>query len=177
MPAETAAINACYGMSAMQAPSCYRWPAAGSVTPTLRLADQEVAKGLDPCDRLKLLRIDEVGVERERLRIAKQLHQAAVLLDDIVGQHRDAEAGLAGAQNADDVIDDEMRRARALAVAGDIDQPARVLQEGRHIAAEHQQMMPIEVIVRARGAAPLEIFRRRISVEMHREQLALDQVR
>ena len=67
--------------------------------------------------------------------------------------------------------------ARALAVAADIDQPAGVLQIGRHLAAEHQQMMLVEVLVGARRAEALEIFRRRIGVEMHRKQLALDQVR
>src|SRR6267378_811282 len=48
---------------------------------------------------------------------------------------------------------------------------------GRHRrAAEHQQTMMVEVLVITRRAEALEIFRRCVGVEMHREQLALNEV-
>ena len=43
-------------------------------------------------------------------------------------------------------------------------------------AAEHQQTMIVEFFVAARRAEALQIFRRRAGMEVHREQLALDQV-
>ena len=46
----------------------------------------------------------------------------------------------------------------------------------RHRAAEQHDAVLVELFVRARRAEALEIFRRRIGMEMHREQLALDQV-
>ncbi len=66
--------------------------------------------------------------------------------------------------------------ARALAVAADVDQPAPVLQMRRHRSRRAREAMIVEIVVRARRAEALEIFGRGIGVEMHREQLALDQV-
>src|SRR5579885_2025574 len=68
-----------------------------SEVPALRVGDQEVAKHLDTGDRLQLLRIYEVCVERERLGLAEQLHQPAVLFHQVIRQHRDAEATLTSA--------------------------------------------------------------------------------
>ena len=53
---------------------------------------------------------------------------------------------------------------------------AGLLQKGRHGAAQQDDAVLVELLVRARRAEALEIFRRRVGVEMHREQLALDQV-
>src|SRR5580700_9764066 len=89
--------------------------------PALRVGDQEVAKRLHAGHGLELFGIDEIGIERDRFGIAEKLHQA--ILDQIVGEHRDAEPALAGAQNAENIVDDEMRLARPLAVARYLDQP------------------------------------------------------
>src|SRR5580704_2418611 len=118
--------------------------------PALRVGDEEVAERLHARYGLELFGIDEVGVERLRFGFAEQLHQAAVLLDQIIRQHGDADAALAGAQNAEDVVDDEMRLARALAVARHLDQPARALQVWRYVAAEHQDTVIVEIVERAR---------------------------
>ncbi len=137
-------------------------------------------KSRNTCTRatdLELFRIDEVGVERDRVGLAEQLHEAAVLLDQIVRQHRDAESALTRAQDAEDVVDGDMRRARALAVASDLDQPARRLQIGRDVAAEQQNAVSVEILDIARRTEALEILGRRIGMEVHGEQLALDQIR
>jgi hypothetical protein len=42
--------------------------------PTLRVGDQEVAEHLDARHRLEFFRIDEIGVERQRIRFAEKLH-------------------------------------------------------------------------------------------------------
>src|ERR1700685_3674460 len=144
--------------------------------PALRVGDEKIAERLHARYGLELFRIDEVSVERRRLGLAEQLHQPAVLLDQIIRQHGDADAALAGAQDAEDIIDHKVRRARALAVARHFDQPARALQVRWYVAAEHQHAMIIEIVEGARRAEALEIFRRGVDVEMHREQLALDQV-
>ena len=78
---------------------------AALVIPPLRLAHQEIAECLHARDRLELFGIDEVRVERDRLGFAEQLHEAAVLLHQIIRQHCDAEAALAGAQDAQHVVD------------------------------------------------------------------------
>ena len=57
-----------------------------------------------------------------------------------------------------------------------VDQPAPVGQMRRHVAAEQDDAVLVELVVRARRAEALEIIRRGVGVEMHREQLALDQV-
>src|SRR5260370_3933329 len=151
-------------------------PSYPSVIPALSLADQEVAERLHPRHRLEFLRVDEKSVERDGFRLAEQLYEAAVLFDDVVRQHRNAEPGLTGAQDADDVVDDEVRVAWALAVAGDFHQPARVLEILRYMAAHDQKMMLVEILMRMRRAHALEIFRGRKGVKVHREQLAPDQV-
>src|SRR5579863_1733519 len=112
--------------------------------PALGVGDKEVAKSLDAGDRLEFFGIDEIGVERDRFGVAEQLHKP--VLDEVVRQHRDAEPALAGAQNAEDIVDDEMRLARPLAVAGDLDQPPRWLQIRRYVAAEHQGPVRVEVL-------------------------------
>src|SRR6516164_985496 len=54
--------------------------------PALRLRDQKVAEHLHARDRLEFFRIDEIGIERDRrVGLAEQLHQSAVLLDQISG--------------------------------------------------------------------------------------------
>src|SRR5215216_3717533 len=68
-----------------------------SVMPALRLGDQEVAEHLDARERLQFLRINEIGIHRDGVGGSEQLHQAAILLDQIIGQHGDAEPALAGA--------------------------------------------------------------------------------
>ena len=75
-------------------------------------ATRKSRKHLDARDGFELFRIDEKRVEREVVDVAEQLHQPAVFLDQIIGQHRDAEAALAGAQQAEHVVDGEPRRAR-----------------------------------------------------------------
>ena len=53
----------------------------------------------------------------------------------------------------------------------------RLAEMRRHVAAEQNDAVLVELLVRARRAEALEIVGRGIGVEMHREQLALDQVR
>src|ERR1700722_20222761 len=148
-----------------------------SITPPLRLADEKITKRLHARDRFQLLRIDEEGVDRDRIGFGEQLHQAAVLLDQVVRQHRDPESALARAQDAEHVVDSEMRRARALAVAADLDQPARRPEIGGDLSAEQQHAVRVEILDRARRAEALEVFGRREGVEAHRKELALDEIR
>src|ERR1700722_15828106 len=72
--------------------------------PALRVGDEKIAERLHPRHGLELFRIDEIGVERDRLSLAEQLHQAAVLLDQIIRQHGDADAALAGAQDGEESV-------------------------------------------------------------------------
>src|SRR5262245_34298870 len=76
-----------------------------SIAPALRLADEEIAERLHARDRLELFRIDEERVERDRVGLAEHLDEAAVLFDQVVGQHRHAEPALTGAQDAEHVVD------------------------------------------------------------------------
>src|SRR5262245_7096007 len=108
-----------------------------SEVPALCVRDQEVAEYLYARDRLEFFRIDKIRVERERIGFAEQLNEAAVFFDQVVGQHGDAEAALACAQDAKHVVHGEMRCARTFAVAADFQEPAAVLQMRRyHAAAE-----------------------------------------
>src|SRR5579862_4454556 len=66
--------------------------------PPLRVGDEEIAEDLNARHRFEFLRIDEERIERERVGVTEQLHQAAVFLDQVVRQHGDAEPALAGAQ-------------------------------------------------------------------------------
>src|SRR5580693_4836815 len=104
----------------------------GLKIPALRVGDEKIAERLHARHGLELFGIDEVGVECLGFGLAEQLHQAAVLLDQIIRQHGDAESALAGAQEAEDVVDEEVRYAWAFAVARHLDQPARALQVGWH---------------------------------------------
>src|SRR5438128_2632889 len=117
-----------------------------SETPALRLGDQEVAEHLDARHRFQLFRIDEIRLEGEAVDVAEQLHQAAVLLDQIIGKHGDAEPALAGAAQAEHVVDHEPGLAGLLAVAGDLGEPVHVLEIVRRVAAEHHDAMTIEIL-------------------------------
>src|SRR5271170_3356857 len=99
-----------------------------SEIPALRVGDKEIAEGLHARDAFELLRVDEIGVERDGVGLAEQLHQPAIFLDQIVRQHRNAQAALAGAQYAEDVVDDEKWCARSLAVTRHLNQPLRALE-------------------------------------------------
>src|SRR6202045_5248669 len=87
-----------------------------SEIPALRVGDEKVAERLHARHGLELFGVDEISVEGLGLGLAEQLHQPAVLLDQIIRQHGDADAALAGAQNAEDVVNDEVRYAWAFAV-------------------------------------------------------------
>src|SRR5580658_9233078 len=76
-----------------------------SEIPALRVGDKKIAKSLHTCDAFKLFRVNKIGIERHSLGLAEQLHESAVLLDQIIRQHRYTEAALAGAQNAENVVD------------------------------------------------------------------------
>src|SRR5262245_55667277 len=129
--------------------------------PALRFGHQEVAKDLHACDRLEFLGIDEIGVKRRSIVLAKELHQPAVLLDQIVRKQRDADTALAGAQYAEYVADVEERVPRPLAVARDLNEPVAVLQVGRHRrAAEHHDAVVVELLERAWRAEALDVFGR-----------------
>src|SRR6476469_9304124 len=57
-----------------------------SERPALGVADQKIPERLHARNRLQLFRIDEERVERRSLFFAEQLHEADVLLDQIVRQ-------------------------------------------------------------------------------------------
>ena len=59
-----------------------------------------------------------------------------------------------------------------------LDQPVAVLRHvgGYRTAVEQQDAVLVEIGERLRRAEPLEIFRRREGVELHRKQLALDEI-
>jgi hypothetical protein len=145
--------------------------------PALRLAHHEIAEHLHPRHGLQFFRIDEVGIQLDRIRLAEKLHQPVVFLDQIVRQGRDAEALLARAHQAEDIVDPEIGLARPRAVAAGIDQPAAVLQMRLNLGiAQQDDAMRVEVIEGARRAEALDVFRRAIGMDADREQLALDQV-
>src|SRR6266567_2656305 len=96
-----------------------------SEIPLLRFRNQEVAEDLNARNGFEFFRVHEEGVEGEIVKIAEQLHQAAVLLDQIVRKHRDAEPALTGAQQTEHVVDRQPRLTRSLAVAACVDEPAR----------------------------------------------------
>ena len=62
------------------------------------------------------------------------------------------------------------------AVARHFGEVERALQVLRHVAAEHEDAVVVEVFEGPRRTVTLEIFRRSVDVEVHRKQLALDQV-
>ena len=105
------------------------------------------------------------------------MHERPVLLDQIVRQQGDTDAALTRAHDAEDIVDRERGLARALSIAGDLDQPAPVLEMiGHDCAAEQQKAVIVEIVQGARRAESFDVFRRGIGVEPDREQLALDQI-
>jgi hypothetical protein len=69
--------------------------------PALGVGDQEIAENLDARHRLEFFRVDEKGIERERVLLAEKLHQPAVFLHQVVRQDRNPQPALAGAQHAE----------------------------------------------------------------------------
>src|SRR6476660_9746650 len=101
---------------------------SGSKMPALRLRHQEIAKHLHPRNRLQFLGVYKKSIERDGIGFSEQLHQTAILLDQVIRQQRNADAALAGTQYPEHGVDGEGGRARSLAVSPDLDQPAPVLQ-------------------------------------------------
>ena len=83
----------------------------------MRLAHHEVAEHLHPRHRLQFFGIDEISIDLDRIGFAEQLHQAVVFLNQVVRQCGNAQALLAGPDQAEDVVDLEVDLARAGAVA------------------------------------------------------------
>ena len=117
----------CHAQSQVQITDFCLWPNESEM-PALRIGDQEVSEDLDARDRLEFFWINKIGVKRERVGLAKQLHQTAIFLDQIVRQHGDAEPALARAQDAEHIVYRQLRCARAFAVPAYFQKPAPVLQ-------------------------------------------------
>src|SRR5262249_25338945 len=150
---------------------------AESGRPALRLAHYEVAEHLHARHGFQLFGINEVGVELDRVGLAEQLYKPAVFLDEVIRQRGNAEALLARAHQTENAVDLEIGLARAASIAARLDQPAAVGKMLRHLGiAEHDDAVRIELFQRAGGAEALDVVRRAIGVDAHREQLALDQV-
>ena len=60
--------------------------------PALGVCDEKVAEDLQPGDIFEFFRIDEIGVERDRVGLGEYLHEPGFGLDKIVGQHGNADA-------------------------------------------------------------------------------------
>lgn len=66
--------HAAHPASHIQSVSPWETESRALEMPALRVRDEEIAKHLDARDGFQFFRIDEVGVERERLAFAEQLH-------------------------------------------------------------------------------------------------------
>src|SRR4029077_10552727 len=97
-----------------------------SEIPALRIGNQKIAKDLHARDRFELFGINKRAVERDLVALPKQLDEPGVL-DQIVGQQRDTEITLAGLHDAQDIIDNKERGARAFAIATCLDKPVAIL--------------------------------------------------
>jgi hypothetical protein len=64
--------------------------ANGLEIPALRIGDEKIAERLYARNRLQLLGIDEIRVERLCFGFAEKLHKPAILLDQVIRQHGDA---------------------------------------------------------------------------------------
>src|SRR4249919_2437053 len=89
--------------------------------PALCLAHHEVAEYLYPRHRLQLFRIDEIGVDLDRVGFTEQLHQAVVFLDEVIRECCDTEALLTGPDKSENVVDLEECLARTRAVTAGVD--------------------------------------------------------
>src|SRR5262245_28966236 len=98
-----------------------------SEVPALSVRHQKVPEYLNAGDRLKLFRIDKIGIKGERVGFSEQLNQTAIFLDEIVRQYGNAEPALAGTQDAEHIVYSEVRCAGTFAVPADLQQPAPVL--------------------------------------------------
>src|SRR5665213_2940768 len=146
--------------------------------PALRLAHHEIAENLHTCDGFQLFGIHKIRIKLDRIGLAEQLHQTVVLADQIIRQCSYAETPLTGAEQAEDVVDREIRLARARAIAPGLDQPTPILEMRRYLRiAEHDYAMTVEFFQRPRGAEVLDVFSRTVGVETHREQFALNEIR
>ena len=149
-----------------------------SKMPALRLGDQEVAEHLHARDRSSAL------PDRRNRRRARPCRLRRTAAPGRRSPRPDSPAACAmpmprwhGALHAEDVVDGEERRARVLAVAADLGQPvAGSADSGGTVPPSRRMRCLSRSVERARRAEALEIFGRGVGVEVHREQLALDQV-
>src|ERR1700730_16166977 len=63
--------------------------------PALCFRDEKVAEHLHPRHRFELFRIDEIGIEGDGVGLAEQLHESAILLDQVIRQQGNADSPLA----------------------------------------------------------------------------------
>src|SRR5262249_894857 len=114
--------------------------------PALRFRHQEITKHLYARDRLQLLRVDKIGIVSDRIGIAEELYQPAVLFNQVVGEHRDTDSPLTRAQNAKHIVDRQPRNARGSAIMPRGQKPVTaLLQPGWNHAAERNDPMAVKV--------------------------------
>src|SRR6185436_5671069 len=106
---ETTRRRACQPCGGRASGACMRW---ASKLPALCLGDEKIPKDLHAGNRFELLRVDEIGVERDAVGLPEQLHQPSVLLDQIVGQKGNPDPSLACAQDSQHIVECKYGRAR-----------------------------------------------------------------
>ena len=52
--------------------------------PALRFRDKKISENLHARDRFQLFRIDEIGIQRDRVVLREQLHEALFFFDQVV---------------------------------------------------------------------------------------------
>src|SRR5215207_4740056 len=144
--------------------------------PALRLADEEVAERLDSRHRTHFFGIDEIAVERRHLHLAEDLREPAGPVDRIGRQHADADARFDGDLKSGDVVDHAVIWPRVSRLAARRRQPVHGREVGRLIAPERHDAMLVEILEPPRFAEALDVIARGVSMEMQREQAALDQI-
>ncbi|SCM79246.1 hypothetical protein KL86PLE_90306 [uncultured Pleomorphomonas sp.] len=120
--------------------------------------------------------VDEIGVVGQEIDLGDQLLKPRVLLDDIVGKKGDADAALHRMLDGDEVVDPQGRQARVVVGPADAFEPVHVAQVVGRGDAEGDDPVLVDVLDGLRAAEALDVGRRGEQVEVHREQLALDQV-
>ena len=121
-PAQAPVFNSCFVfVSRMRASarlpcimsgSCRPESLRPSVFPARGVGDEEVAEDLDARDVLHFLRIDEVALWFRHVGAGQQLHQPALRIEQIFGQHRDADASIDRLAQGRDIVDRQGRDAR-----------------------------------------------------------------
>src|SRR5215469_9370748 len=140
------------------------------------LAQEEIAEYLNALRIPELLWIHKISIDSRTFNLGEDSDQVRGALDHEFRQGREPQPGLRRPLDRIDIIDREGRAAALLTLGAEAHQEIGIRHRRASRLAIDDDLVVIELLRRLRQAVALDVGGGGIDVEMHRHQMALDQL-